>query len=313
MKCFTTFAFLSLTFLSSHHMEWIIISYLNILVYGARQQQQQAYSLTRNKSDGQILRQRNPGLAVDQAEKYPVITSEYLVDSPEEQGYVSDVCDYNVQHQLAVNTAGSAPGSSAETSAVVTGTLSIKVDRAKDDKSRARKAFSDIDTVDPGKNTLNIVKPFPNTNSSGKVFSEEEESVSQYSRQSSVEDSKADAKSKRKSSGGKSSAIKNKIQMRKMMREANKMERPSGTLSDDHDNENDDGNDSVEEKQDSEAIVDEEIRSSSKLQQPAIDTSQQLTPETERRMKDWNSRFSNLKHSFDPASDKEDEPPRLVR
>ena len=289
-------------------MEWIIIFYFNILVYGARQQQQQAYSLTRNKSDRQILRQRNTGgLAVDQAEKYPVITSEYLADSPEELGYVSDVCDYNVQHQLAVNTGTGAKTSGHENNNVVTGTLSIKV--AKDDKSKTRKAFSDIETVtDSGKNSLNIVKPFPN---SGKVLSEDE-SVSQYSRQSSVEDSKADAKSKRKSSGGKSSAIKNKIQMRKMMREANKMERPSGTLSDDHDNENDDGNDSVEEKQDSEPIVDEEIRSSSKLRQPTIDPSQQLTPETERRMKDWNSRFSNLKHSFDPASDREDEQPRLV-
>ena len=96
------------------------------------------------------------------------------------------------------------------------------------------------------------------------------------------------------------------------MKEANKMDRASGTMSD-GDLDHDDANDSVEEKQDSEPIVDEEIRNSNKtprLQQPQLEMSQ-LTPETERRMKDWNSRFSNLKHSFDP-SDREDEPSRLV-
>ena len=140
------------------------------------------------------------------------------------------------------------------------------------------------------------------------------------SRQSSVEQSDMEGKAKRKTSGGKSSAIKNKIQMRKMIKEANKMEIVSGVLSD-PDNEVD--NDSVEEKQDSEPIDDfERSASSKKLTSPLVQphpqqlygvgapppSISQLTPETARRMKDWNSRFSNLKHSFDPGSGGEEAP-----
>ena len=154
----------------------------------------------------------------------------------------------------------------------------------------------------------NIVKPFPNNNA--KKPSEDEHDP-RLSRQSSVED----GKTKRKTSGGKSSAIKTKIQMRKMMKEANKLEIPTGVLSDpDPDNEHD--RDSVEEKQDSEHILDEESINSNKkfsnLFGPGVQNLNvsQLTPETARRMKDWNSRFSNLKHSFDPTSDKEDDPSR---
>merc|ERR1712106_538663 len=157
-------------------------------------------------------------------------------------------------------------------------------------------------------NAYNIVKPFPSNNS--KKPSEDEQD-SQLSRQSSVED----GKTKRKSSGGKSSAIKTKIQMRKMMKEANKLEIPTGVLSDpDPDNEHD--KDSVEEKQDIEHILDDESLNSDKkfsnLFGPGVQNLNvsQLTPETARRMKDWNSRFSNLKHSFDPTSDKEDDPSR---
>merc|ERR1712128_159617 len=157
-------------------------------------------------------------------------------------------------------------------------------------------------------NAYNIVKPFPSNNS--KKPSEDEQD-SHLSRQSSVED----GKTKRKSSGGKSSAIKTKIQMRKMMKEANKLEIPTGVLSDpDPDNEHD--KDSVEEKQDIEHILDDESLNSDKkfsnLFGPGVQNLNvsQLTPETARRMKDWNSRFSNLKHSFDPTSDKEDDPSR---
>ena len=284
---------------SSYYEAFIICNswkIFSVSVYGARQQ---PYSLTRNKSDGQILKQRSS--AFDQAEKYSTITApDFLHDSPEELGYVSDVCDYNVQQR---NDDDSPPASG-----VVHGTLSLgfagkdKSIKVKDETGKSQKSEGFI------------VKPFPNNNDTSsnnkKILSEDEpdSQLSQYSRQSSVEqDSKADSKSKRKSSGGKSSAIKNKIQMRKMMREANKMERPTGTLSDDHDN--DDGNDSVEEKQDSEPIVDDEIKNSNKTLRPPVETAQ-LTPETERRMKDWNSRFSNLKHSFDPSSDREDEPQR---
>ena len=191
----------------------------------------------------------------------------------------------------------------------------IKVDKTsnfvKNDHVKARKAYSDIEQFEqPNVTAYNIVKPFP-PDGKQKHSEDEPDSYSQYSRQSSVEDSKSEGKSRRKSSGGKSSSIKNKIQMRKMMKEANKMERPTGTLADgDHDT-FEDGNDSVEEKQDSEPIVDDEIKNSNKTLKPQSGMSQ-LTPETERRMKDWNSRFSNLKHSFDPASDREDEPSRLV-
>ena len=189
----------------------------------------------------------------------------------------------------------------------------FKVDKATVVKNdhvnvKGRKAYSDIEQMDP-KTSSTFVKPFPGDGKQRQLSEDDPDSISQYSRQSSVEDnSKSDSKSKRKSSGGKSS-IKSKIQMRKMMKEANKMERPSGTLSD-GDHEHDDDNDSVEEKQDSEPIVDDEIKNSNKTLRPQVDLTQ-LTPETERRMKDWNSRFSNLKHSFDP-SDREDNPSRSV-
>lgn len=255
-------------------------------------------------------------------------------DSPEELGYVSDVCDYNVQTfpRSSDGLVTTAPGVTsdqrqAESPGVVHGMLSLSI--AQDDKAikvdkttnqvvkkspvKARKAYSDIEQMEHQNTaqTFNIVKPFPNDGMQ-KHSEDEPDSLSQYSRQSSVEDSKVDGKGKRKSSGGKSSAIKSKIQMRKMMKEANRMDRASGTLSDgDYEHENENGNDSVEEKQDSEPIVDDEIRNTNKtLQHPPQDMSQ-LTPETERRMKDWNSRFSNLKHSFDP-SDREDELSRLV-
>ena len=119
----------------------------------------------------------------------------------------------------------------------------------------------------------------------------------------------ADGRGRRKSSGGKSSAIKSRIQMRKMMKEANKHEIPSGSLSD-QDPDND--RESVEEKQDSESTLDQEIFNSKKLEiTPMIMTKMsQLTPESMRRMKDWNSRFSNLKSSFDAtSSDREEDFP----
>ena len=155
-----------------------------------------------------------------------------------------------------------------------------------------------------------LVPPFPSRNSERR----DDASDSQLSRQSSVDEGPGmDSKAKRKVSGGKASAIKNKIQMRKMIKEANKLEIPSGVLSD-PDNEVD--NDSVEEKQDSEPIHDSErsvnnkklTRLTSPGDQPQ--SMAQLTPETARRMKDWNSRFSNLKQSFDPGSDKEEDPSR---
>ena len=222
-----------------------------------------------------------------------------MQDSPEELGYVSDVCDYNVNEKLSSQPQPQSPG----VPGVVHGKLSLSLasenKAIKVDKTRAV-VRSDKSAGSATTNVFNIAKPFPEDQE------KERDRDSQLSRQSSVEDTKMDGKSKRKSSGGKS-AIKNKIQMRKMMKEANKMEGPSGVLSDgDHDN----GQDSVEEKQDSEPMVDEEIRNSNKTLRPEDVGGAQLTPETERRMRDWNSRFSNLKHSFDPSSDREEDPSR---
>ena len=138
---------------------------------------------------------------------------------------MSDVCDYNVNEKLSQPQPPS-PG-------VVHGKLSlslasentaIKVDRESRAVLRSENTAAPPDSAGSGSgttNVFNIVKPFPED--------QERERDSQLSRQSSVEDTKMDGKSKRKSSGGKS-AIKNKIQMRKMMKEANKMEGPSGVL-----------------------------------------------------------------------------------
>ena len=51
----------------------------------------------RNKSEGQILKKRH---TVDQDSFYPqfLANTELFHDSPEELGYVSDVCDYNVRY-----------------------------------------------------------------------------------------------------------------------------------------------------------------------------------------------------------------------
>ena len=154
----------------------------------------------------------------------------------------------------------------------------------------------------------------------------EEEPDSQLSRQSSVEEG-GGVRARRRSSGGKSSAIKSRIQMRRMMKEANRLEVPAGGhLSDaDQDNNNNEDAESVEEKQDSESVLDEEIRNSKKKKKMAENGNSQpyavaapgpsklnaqLTPETARRMRDWNSRFYNLKNSFDTTSDKEEDASR---
>ena len=152
--------------------------------------------------------------------------------------------------------------------------------------------------------TQTLVPPFPVRGASEDPSDQDH---SQLSRQSSVDDGYGmDSKSKRKTSGGKSSAIKNKIQMRKMIKEANKMEIPSGVLSDP---DNDVDNDSVEEKQDSESTHDSERSATNKKLSTNVQpvAMSQLTPETARKMKDWNSRFSNLKHSFDPNASEMDD------
>merc|ERR1711973_424261 len=97
---------------------------------------QQAYSLTRNKSDGHILKQRQHE---DQLEKIPLIaTRDLLQDSPEELGYVSDVCDYNVQQHHYIDNSEKFTQSSVDpqqgspAADVVHGMLSLSI--ASDDK-----------------------------------------------------------------------------------------------------------------------------------------------------------------------------------
>jgi hypothetical protein len=161
----------------------------------------------------------------------------------------------------------------------------------------------------------------------------EEEPDSQLSRQSSVEEGGGSGRSRRRSSGGKSSAIKSRIQMRRMMKEANRLEVPAGGRLSDAEQDTTEDVESVEEKQDSESVLDDEIRNSKKKkkygggggfsadthitghsfaakQPPTTTTAAQLTPETARRMRDWNSRFYNLKNSFDTTSDKEEDASR---
>jgi len=150
----------------------------------------------------------------------------------------------------------------------------------------------------------------------------EDEPDSQMSRQSSVEEG-GSGRARRRSSGGKSSAIKSRIQMRRMMKEANRLEVPAGSHLSDAEQDTNEDVESVEEKQDSESVLDDEIRNSKKKKYGVggnfaadVNTGNkqtataQLTPETARRMRDWNSRFYNLKNSFDTTSDKEEDASR---
>ena len=189
--------------------------------------------------------------------------------------------------------------------------------------------------VDTDINTFNIVKPFPSQSNKDRTDDEadytllgqqttgqmtkdrtdDEGDDSQLSRQSSVDDNTIESKlrGRRSSNSRKSSTIKSKIQRRKMMREANMMDNPAGALSGD-----DNDQDSVEEKQDSESIHDDENFNSKKSSInnnkfiPSVPPEYQkvsmseLTPETARRIKDWNSRFTNIKSSFDAASEHDD-------
>ena len=125
---------------------------------------------------------------------------------------------------------------------------------------------------------------------------------SETARDSSVD---KDSRSGRKSS---TSAVRAKIARRKKMRHANSIDNPQGSLSDqeatseaneEDDEEDEEENDSVEEKQNNEPINEK----NKKLLEAPDQSYSQLTPETAR--KNWSSRFSNLKNSFDAASEEE--------
>ncbi len=133
--------------------------------------------------------------------------------------------------------------------------------------------------------------------------------------QSSTED-EGGSSSRRKSNGKStpaSSGVKAKIARRKMMRAANSLDKPQGSLSDQDANTEDDDEEeeeeedhSVEEKQDSEPINEKSLgimrnKSSPNRQPQPVPVEQQLTPETAR--KNWNSRFANIKNSFEDASE----------
>lgn len=305
------------------------------------------YALMRNQSDGAIL-SKNATFS----ENFPAPAASSSLynppplpdqESPDELGYVSDVCDYTVKPQPK------------EEGGVLMGTLSLslvpdkkilKIDKStkvfqKDDSylhsqvkisplspSVSESSKMDVSPAasicsqepqskyivknslptqtdtDTDINTFNIVKPF-------KDRTDDEAEDSQLSRQSSVDDSTMESKrGRRSSSSRKTSTIKSKIHRRKMLREANMMDNPGSALSGD-DQEND--QDSVEEKQDSESIHDDEnfyskkTNSGNKFAPPATNVNMsELTPETARRMKNWNSRFSNLKSSFDANLDNEE-------
>ena len=107
-----------------------------------------------------------------------------------------------------------------------------------------------------------------------------------------------------------SSGVRAKIARRQRMRQANSIDNPHGSLSDqevnsdDNDDENDDEEEeeiSIEEKQDSEPINEKTL----KAKKAKEASSQQLTPESARK-KNWNTRFANIKHSFEDVS--EDDP-----
>ena len=107
-----------------------------------------------------------------------------------------------------------------------------------------------------------------------------------------------------------SSGVRAKIARRQRMRQANSIDNPHGSLSDqemnsdDNDDDNDDEEEeeiSIEEKQDSEPINEKTL----KAKRAKEASSQQLTPESARK-KNWNTRFANIKHSFEDVS--EDDP-----
>ena len=103
------------------------------------------------------------------------------------------------------------------------------------------------------------------------------------------------------------SGIRAKIACRKLMKQAqsNTLDVPHGSLSDQDaaTSENNDEDDSIEEKQDSEPMNDDHSfkNKTNALKEEASPA--ELTQETARR--NWNSRFSDIKNSFSTASEEE--------
>eukprot|EP00093_Oithona_nana_P001773 01773.XXX_148_9859_1 [CDS] Oithona nana genome sequencing. len=109
---------------------------------------------------------------------------------------------------------------------------------------------------------------------------------------------------------GTSTGVRARIARRKKMKDANSMDSALGTLSDQEaTSEAYDEDDSVEEKQDSEPMDDwqstkvKSPQSFDMISKTTVMSAAEMTPETARR--NWNSRFSNIKSSFNAASEED--------
>lgn len=116
--------------------------------------------------------------------------------------------------------------------------------------------------------------------------------------------------SSRNSKSSSNSGVRAKIARRKLMRQANSAEAVTHGVSDPDGSEAYDEEDSVEEKQDSESMNDFNSLKPKALSTLAAEDSSssvyssgEWTPETAR--KNWNFRFSNIKHSFNAASEED--------
>jgi hypothetical protein len=113
-------------------------------------------------------------------------------------------------------------------------------------------------------------------------------------------------KNSKASSSSSSTGVRAKIARRKMMRQANSIDNPQGSLLSDQDGNTEDDDEeedehSIEEKQDSEPINEKNLDMRNKSSPGRSYLEAQLTPETAR--KNWESRFANIKHSFEDASE----------
>ena len=110
---------------------------------------------------------------------------------------------------------------------------------------------------------------------------------------------------------GTSTGVRARIARRKKMKDANSMDSALGTLSDQEGGTSEayDEDDSVEEKQDSEPMDDwqstkvKSPQSFDMISKTTVMSAAEMTPETARR--NWNSRFSNIKSSFNAASEED--------
>eukprot|EP00095_Tigriopus_kingsejongensis_P006186 maker-scaffold191_size271209-snap-gene-1.35 protein:Tk06186 transcript:maker-scaffold191_size271209-snap-gene-1.35-mRNA-1 annotation:"s6 family -specific metalloendopeptidase adhesin" len=269
-----------------------------------------AYNLTRNKSEGAIkmrqprstdaIRGSRPHVEqVGEESKLP-ITYQHKegnraytevcksVDNmfqPSDLGYASDVCDYNV-------TKGHASQRDH-----VKSPLSRPVSLAEDGTKRGQ--------IQEDSSYVQQRRP-SSMNQPAALDPQQQLSVPELTQQSSIEEEVRDRSGSnrisRQNSKASSSGVKAKIARRKLMRNANAKDNAQGSLSDPEGNsETIEGEeDSVE--QDSEPINEQLHRPRHKCIQKELNGTPllQLTPTMSK--KNWSSRFSNIKSSFDTAT-----------